>query len=85
MKKKGMILLKMECTMLFQSNPYMVESAEGVSRRLEAPLEEIQPMMEQLLEQGIVERVDEGETPLYRYSEPVIITDPEKKDVYKQT
>ncbi|RLL47026.1 hypothetical protein D8M04_07490 [Oceanobacillus piezotolerans] len=66
--------LQMECTMLFQSNPYMIETPEGISVRLGRKVEDILPVIDQLCNQGILQRLGDELTPLYRYQEPVIIT-----------
>ena len=72
--EKRTIPLQMECTMLFQSNPYMIETPEGISVRLGRKVEDILPIIDQLSIQGILQRLGDETSPLYRYQEPIIIT-----------
>ncbi|WP_337017775.1 hypothetical protein [Oceanobacillus massiliensis] len=73
MDNKERIPLQMECAMLFQSNPYMIESPEGISIRLGRKPEDIFPIIEQLFKQGILQLLGEEASPLYRYREPEVI------------
>ncbi|WP_010647774.1 hypothetical protein [Oceanobacillus massiliensis] len=73
MDNKERIPLRMECTMLFQSNPYMIESPEGIGVRLGRKPKDIFPVIEQLLKQGILQLLGEEASPLYRYREPDVI------------
>ncbi len=69
-----MLPLQMECTLLFQSNPYMIESIEGIAAKLDRAKEEILPVLLQLVNQGILQNLGDDDSPLYRYKEPVVIT-----------
>ncbi|MFC4023933.1 hypothetical protein ACFOUV_09015 [Oceanobacillus longus] len=75
MVSKELIPLQMECTMLFQSNPYMIETVEGLSMKLGRKADDILPIIEQLEKQGILEMLGDEISPLYRYKEPKIIQD----------
>ncbi|WP_245843932.1 hypothetical protein [Oceanobacillus rekensis] len=75
MVNKELIPLQMECTMLFQSNPYMIESPEGISIRLGRKVEDILPIIDLLLKQGILQLLGDEASPLYRYQEPRVIQD----------
>ncbi|SEA83714.1 hypothetical protein SAMN05421743_10939 [Thalassobacillus cyri] len=75
MEKKESLPLQMECTMLFQANPYMIESISGLERRLGRQEEDLKPVLNILVKQGILQQIGEGTASLYRYKEPVIITD----------
>ncbi|KIH70631.1 hypothetical protein [Salinicoccus roseus] len=62
--------LKMECIMLFQSNPQSAHSLEALSKHLGKEEDELEPILEMLMKQGIIEQFhDEGKA-LYRYQEP---------------
>ncbi|WP_233269545.1 hypothetical protein [Alteribacillus sp. YIM 98480] len=75
MKKQEFIPLQMECTLLFQSNPYMVENIEGLEQKLGRKKEEILPVLEILVQQGIIQRTEDKALPLFRYKEPVVTKD----------
>ncbi|MEC5422970.1 hypothetical protein QGM71_05590 [Virgibacillus sp. C22-A2] len=75
MSREEFLGLQAECMMLFQSNPYMTESVEGIGTRLGRKKEELYPILDLLVKQGIVQLMGKEPTPLYRYSEPVIITE----------
>lgn len=79
MVKDDLLPLRAECTMLFQSNPYMIESIDGLEQRLGRNREIIVPVLELLVKQGILQLLDDESLPLYRYKEPFIITEFEGK------
>lgn len=76
MVKESSLLLEMECTMLFQSNPHMIESIIGLETRLGRRQEDLLPVIERLLEMGIIQTVgsvqDDPVKRLFRYKEPEI-------------
>ncbi|WP_067728963.1 hypothetical protein [Oceanobacillus damuensis] len=75
MVSKELVPLQMECTLLFQSNPYMIETAEGISKKLGRKVDDILPIIDQLENQGILQMLGDEFSPLYRYKEPKIIQD----------
>ncbi|GGD00114.1 hypothetical protein GCM10007216_33560 [Thalassobacillus devorans] len=75
MEKKEALPLQMECTMFFQSNPYMIESLAGLENRLGRRKEDLQPVLELLVQQGIIRKTGKEPKSLYRYNEPMVITE----------
>ncbi|WP_085504918.1 hypothetical protein [Thalassobacillus devorans] len=75
MEKKEALPLQMECTMFFQSNPYMIESLAGLENKLGRRKEDLQPILEILVQQGIIRQIGKDSKYLYRYKEPDIITE----------
>ncbi|SDI82131.1 hypothetical protein [Alteribacillus bidgolensis] len=74
-RKQENIPLQMECTMLFQSNPYMVENTEGLEQKLRRKKEEILPVLELLVQHGIIRKTEDKTLPLFRYKEPAVTKD----------
>ncbi|RKQ33263.1 hypothetical protein [Oceanobacillus halophilus] len=74
MVQKELLPLQMECTMLFQSNPYMIETIEGIAEKLDRTKEELLPVLSQLVIQGILQNLGDINSPRYRYKEPSVIT-----------
>ncbi|WP_163970659.1 hypothetical protein [Oceanobacillus halotolerans] len=74
MAQKELLPLQMECTMLFQSNPYMTKTIEEVANMLAKPIEDVKPIITLLQKQGIIEDVGDPVKPLYRYKEPAVMT-----------
>ncbi|MFC3418973.1 hypothetical protein ACFOLA_05730 [Salinicoccus hispanicus] len=70
MNNRTCLPLQMECIMLFQSNPQSTHSLEELSDRLNHTVEDLQPVMELLMKQGIVEQLDTSGPERYRYHEP---------------
>lgn len=62
--------LKMECIMLFQSNPQSAHSLEDLSENLDRNEEDLEPVLELLMKQGIIEQFQKAGKTLYRYQEP---------------
>ncbi|SDQ22922.1 hypothetical protein SAMN05216232_1172 [Virgibacillus subterraneus] len=85
MVKDNLLPLRAECTMLFQSNPYMVESIDGLELRLGREKENLVPVLELLVKQGILQLLGDESIPLYRYKEPFIITELESKSTPEGT
>ncbi|MFC3039608.1 hypothetical protein ACFOGI_05035 [Virgibacillus xinjiangensis] len=75
MRDDVFLTLQAECTMLFQSDPFMVESAEGLGVKLGKQIDVLFPVLDLLVRQGILELIGTEEAPLYRYNEPLIITE----------
>ncbi|MFC2947317.1 hypothetical protein [Virgibacillus sediminis] len=75
MRDDVLLTLQAECTMLFQSDPFMVESAEGLGKKLGKQLDVLFPVLDLLVKQGILEMIGTNANPLYRYNEPLIITE----------
>ncbi|MFC4402438.1 hypothetical protein [Gracilibacillus xinjiangensis] len=72
MRGKEMFALQLECTMLFQSNPYMNETVEGIVTLLGSQKEKILPVIESLVKQGIIQNLSDNDIPRYSYCEPAI-------------
>lgn len=60
----------MECIMLFQSDPQSSHSLEELSDRLDSTVEDLQPVTELLMKQGIIEQIQVSGEERYRYHEP---------------
>ncbi|SFK04998.1 hypothetical protein SAMN04487936_106303 [Halobacillus dabanensis] len=73
MKKE--LSLQLECTMLFQTNPYMSETITGIGTRLGRKTEDLQSIVESLVQQGILQKSGDEASPLFRYKEPVVTTE----------
>ncbi|WP_100400299.1 hypothetical protein [Bacillus sp. FJAT-44742] len=72
MEKNELLSMQLECTMLFQSNPYMVETVEGLEIRLGRNKEELEPVIDSLLKQEIIQKIGDDSLPLFRYKEPAV-------------
>lgn len=86
MLKEVSLPLQMECTMLFQSNPYMIENIIGLETRLGRKQEDLLPVIEQLLDMGIIQIVGEGNDSLqrlFKYREPEILKEISLEDGLK--
>ncbi|SES16512.1 hypothetical protein SAMN04487944_12140 [Gracilibacillus ureilyticus] len=70
MKEKEMFSLQFECTMLFQSNPYMIETIDNIATLLGSQKEKIMPVIESLVKQGIIKNRSDNDVPRYSYCEP---------------
>ncbi|MFC5711405.1 hypothetical protein ACFPU1_01280 [Thalassorhabdus alkalitolerans] len=75
MKKNELLSMQLECTMLFQSNPYMVETVEGLEIRLGRNKKDLEPVIDSLLKQEIIQKIGDDSLPLFRYKEPVVTTE----------
>jgi hypothetical protein len=62
-------LLKWECTLFFQNNPYTMDTALGISRRVGHRLEAVQNTLNQLVQVNILEKIGETNDAVYRYQE----------------
>ncbi|WP_156956083.1 hypothetical protein [Salinicoccus luteus] len=56
--------------MLFQSNPQSAHSLEDLSENLDRNEEDLEPVLELLMKQGIIEQFQKAGKTLYRYQEP---------------
>ncbi|WP_235001569.1 hypothetical protein [Halobacillus sp. Marseille-P3879] len=74
MVKKELLPLQLECTMLFQTNPTMVETLAGIGVRLGRKTEDLQSIVEALVQQGILQKLGDEASPLFCYKEPVVTT-----------
>lgn len=61
--------------MLFQTNPYMSETIAGIGTRLGRKTEDLQSIVEALVQQGILQKLEDEATPLFRYKEPIVTTE----------
>jgi hypothetical protein len=66
------LLLRLECSLFFQQNPYTLETEDGVALRLGRITNELRPALEYLVRHGILDKIGEGETAIYRYLRPFI-------------
>jgi predicted transcriptional regulator len=62
-------LLKWECTLFFQNNPYTIESATGIALRIGRKEEAVQQTLSKLVELDIIEKIGESNEAIYRYRE----------------
>ena len=70
MANKESLALELECTMLFEANPYLIETARGLESRLGRKSEDLEPVLELLVKQGILQKVGAGPSAVFRYQEP---------------
>jgi hypothetical protein len=63
--------LQIECTLFFQENPYTFETLEGLAVRLGRNLEDLRPVLDNLVESSILEVIGSGAQSIYRYIQPV--------------
>lgn len=63
--------LQIECTLFFQENPYTFETLEGLAVRLGRNLEDLRPVLDNLVESSILEVIGSGTQSIYRYIQPV--------------
>ncbi|SET05828.1 hypothetical protein SAMN05216389_1056 [Oceanobacillus limi] len=75
MENKDLLPIQLECTMLFQTNPFMVETVEGIGKLLNRSYDELVPILNLLVKQGIIQNLGDNENPRYRYNEPAITTE----------
>lgn len=75
MIKRESLALELECTMLFQANPYLIETARGLESKLGRKSEALKPVLELLVKQGILQKIGEGSSAVFRYQEPSIHTE----------
>ncbi|KIL40985.1 hypothetical protein SD70_10210 [Gordoniibacillus kamchatkensis] len=66
------LLLRLECSLFFQQNPYTLETEEGVALRLGRISKELRPALEYLVGHGILDKIGEGESAIYRYLQPLV-------------
>ncbi|MFD1737891.1 hypothetical protein ACFSCX_15245 [Bacillus salitolerans] len=64
--------LEIECTMFFQENPYTFETLHGLTTRLGRNIEDLLPVLEQLVANSILEKVGNGDQAIYRYIQPLM-------------
>lgn len=63
-------LLRMECTLFFQSNPFTYETVEGLARRLGRTAEALYTALDYLTERSILHKIGEGAEAVYHYVQP---------------
>ncbi len=66
------IMLRIECTLFFQENPYTFDNIEGLANRIGRKHEQLQPILNLLVSQSIIMRVGEGHNAIYQYVQPEI-------------
>jgi hypothetical protein len=62
-------LLKWECTLFFQNNPYTVDTALGIARRIGRQAEAVRHTLNELVRVNILEKIGETDDAVYRYQE----------------
>ncbi|GLB60534.1 hypothetical protein [Cytobacillus sp. NCCP-133] len=75
MVKREHLSLEMECLTLFQSNPYLFETIQGLEKRLGRRMSDLEPILEGLTAQGILQKTGEGALAYFRYKEPAVIAE----------
>lgn len=65
------LLLTTEVALFFQRNPFTVESAEGLARKLGLKTEHVRKALELLVNKKVLRCEDDGK--LYIYAEPYIV------------
>ncbi|WP_276353278.1 hypothetical protein [Cohnella caldifontis] len=66
------LLLRIECTAFFRQNPYTFETEEGIALRLGRVGADVRPALEHLVDSGILNRIGEGSSAIYRYLQPLV-------------
>lgn len=64
-------LLKWECTLFFQNNPYAIETATGIAMRIGRNEHVVQQTLSKLVELDIIEKIGESKSAIYRYREAI--------------
>ena len=75
MNEKKPLPLQVECLVLFQSNPLLAMSLEEVAGKLGGKQEDLQPVLELLMRQGIVGQSGDGPAKFFSYKEPVTVAE----------
>lgn len=75
MTKKGILPLQMDCMMLFQSNPSSAVTVEELVSKMGETHENLQPVLDLLLKQGIIRKSGEVPALLFSYQEPVTVAE----------
>lgn len=75
MINKHLLPLQMECTFFFEQNTYAMETSASVALRLGRNPEDIVPILLKLEQLSILERIGEGETAIYRYRTPDVLSE----------
>lgn len=75
MTKRIILPLQMECMMLFQSDPLLAVTIEELAGKLGGKQEELQPVLDLLVKQGIVRQTGEVPMLLFSYQELVTVAE----------
>ncbi|RLQ84890.1 hypothetical protein [Planomicrobium sp. Y74] len=75
MAKRGILPLQMDCMMLFQSNPSLTVTVEELVGKMGETYENLQPVLDLLLKQGIIRKSGEIPALLFSYQEPVTVAE----------
>jgi hypothetical protein len=70
--EKNDLLLRVECSLFFQQNPYTFETEEGMALRLGRMSKDLRPALAYLVGHGILDKIGEGDSAIYRYLQPLI-------------
>jgi len=70
MKENELLTLRIECTLFFQGNPFAYETEEGLALRTGRKVEHLKPVLTELVNSSILEKLGEGDGAIYRYAEP---------------
>lgn len=75
MGEGNLFSLQMECTMFFQENPYAFETIDGLALRVGRKVEQLEPILQELVSLSILKKIGEGENSIYCYVKPDIINE----------
>lgn len=74
LSKEDESVLKWECTLFFQNNPYTMETATGIATRIGRDEQLTRKTLNQLVEVHVLETIGDSESvnPIYRYRKPFV-------------
>jgi hypothetical protein len=76
------LMLRTECNLFFQENPYAYETIEGLAIRLGRKADHLRPIVEELVSLSILEKIGDGERSIFRYIEPEITNGMDDMDTF---
>ncbi|WP_138495397.1 hypothetical protein [Paenibacillus pinistramenti] len=75
--ERNQLMLQMECTLFFESNPYAYQTIEGLSVRLGRSADQLDQVLNRLVEMSILSRVGDGARAIYYFNIPYHVTEAE--------
>lgn len=77
MTSRERIEMRVEILHFFASNPYVVDTADGIALRVGWPKDEVRAELERLVLLGILQKQGSDEDAIYRYISPYVGGDSE--------
>lgn len=72
MEDAHLFSLQIECTYFFEENPYALETIQSLGIRLGRSIQELEPVLNNLVSLTIITKIGEGAEAIYRYNEPIM-------------